>query len=72
MESATTTELTLPGLAAPEVAPELDTTHWLERTPQKRLMLFAGRSNPDLAEAIAKRIDDRDAGEHVLLVHAVA
>jgi ribose-phosphate pyrophosphokinase len=52
-----TTELTLPGLAAPEVARELDPNHWIERTPQKRLMLFAGRSNPDLANAIARRLD---------------
>jgi ribose-phosphate pyrophosphokinase len=58
VESATTTtELTLPGLAAtPEVAPELKPDHWLERTPQKRLMLFAGRSNPDLAEDISERL----------------
>src|SRR6266536_6554955 len=52
-----TTELTLPGLAAPEVARELDPNHWIERTPQKRLMLFAGRSNPVLANAIARRLD---------------
>jgi ribose-phosphate pyrophosphokinase len=56
VESATTTELTLPGLAAPEAAPELDPNHWLERTPRKRLMLFSGRSNPDLAQKIAARL----------------
>jgi ribose-phosphate pyrophosphokinase len=54
--TTTTTELTLPGLATREVAPEIDTNHWLERTPQKRLMLFAGRSNPDLARKIAGRL----------------
>jgi ribose-phosphate pyrophosphokinase len=52
-----TTELTLPGLATPEVAPALDPNHWIERTPHKRLMLFAGRSNMDLAQKIAERID---------------
>src|SRR5437588_3467621 len=57
VESAvTTTELTLPGLAGPEVAPEIDPNHWIERAPQKRLMLFAGRSNTDLAQKIAERI----------------
>ncbi len=56
MESATTTELTLPGLAAPETVPEIDPNHWLERTPQKRLMLFAGRSNTDLALKISERL----------------
>ncbi|HZC28233.1 MAG TPA: ribose-phosphate pyrophosphokinase, partial [Gaiellaceae bacterium] len=55
MESATT-ELTLPGLAVPEVAEAIHPNHWLERTPQKRLMLFAGRSNPDLAQKIATRL----------------
>src|SRR5438552_10084896 len=27
--------------------------HWIERGPQKRLMVFSGRSHPDLADAIA-------------------
>src|ERR671932_653164 len=53
VESATT-ELTLPGLAAPEVTPEVRPDHWLERTPQKRLMVFAGRSHPDLAQDIVE------------------
>jgi ribose-phosphate pyrophosphokinase len=58
VEGATTTraELTLPGLSVPEAAPAIDPNHWLERAPQKRLMLFAGRSNPDLAQKIAARI----------------
>ena len=55
MESATT-ELTLPGLAAPEVTPEVRPDHWLERTPQKRLMVFAGRSHPDLAQDIVEHL----------------
>jgi len=29
---------------------------WMERAPHKRLMLFAGRSNPGLGEAIAQRL----------------
>ena len=57
MESATTTaELTLPGLAAPEVKPELRPDHALERTPHKRLMVFSGRSHPDLAARIADEL----------------
>jgi ribose-phosphate pyrophosphokinase len=30
--------------------------HWLERGPQKRLMVFSGRSHPDLAQAIAGQL----------------
>src|ERR671935_1417815 len=57
VESATTTtELTLPGLAAPEVTPEVRPDHWLERTPQKRLMVFSGRSHPELAQRIADQL----------------
>jgi ribose-phosphate pyrophosphokinase len=55
VESATT-ELTLPGLAVPEPPPEAEPGHWLERTPHKRLMVFSGRSNPDLARRIAQRL----------------
>jgi ribose-phosphate pyrophosphokinase len=29
---------------------------WAERTPSKRLMVFSGRSNPDLAQRIADRL----------------
>src|SRR5690349_22855345 len=49
----------LPGLETNET-PELVTTpavgHWLERGPQKRLMVFSGRSHPDLADAIARQL----------------
>jgi ribose-phosphate pyrophosphokinase len=31
-------------------------TPWIERGPQKRLMLFSGRSNPELAERIADKL----------------
>jgi ribose-phosphate pyrophosphokinase len=54
---ATTTELTrLPGLEVKEVGPALETSNWIERAPQKRLMVFSGRSNPDLAGEIVKRL----------------
>jgi ribose-phosphate pyrophosphokinase len=56
-----TSELTrLPGL---EVAPtaertstELRPEHYIERGPWKRLMVFSGRSHPELAQRIAKAI----------------
>src|SRR2546423_9868142 len=50
-------EATLPGLEA--VGPGLPGTEgaaWIERGPQKRLMLVAGRSNPALAEAISEKL----------------
>jgi ribose-phosphate pyrophosphokinase len=51
------TELaSLPGLESPTTDPELNPTHWLERPPQKRLMVFSGRSNPDLAQKIAEQL----------------
>src|ERR671937_2821802 len=56
VESVTTAELTLPGLATPEVKPELRPDHSLERTPHKRLMVFSGRSHPDLAARIADHL----------------
>jgi ribose-phosphate pyrophosphokinase len=60
LEPTTMTELaTLPGLetvpatmAEGEIKPE----HWIERGPQKRLMLFSGRSHPELAEKIGERL----------------
>ena len=55
MESATT-ELALPGLEGAEARVEQAPGHWLERGPQKRLMVFAGRSHPDLAERIAEQL----------------
>src|SRR5919199_2861803 len=48
-----TTELSLPGLAAETPAPLPKPGHWIERGPQKRLMVFSGRSHPDLAQRIA-------------------
>src|SRR5213595_2699611 len=56
-----TETVTLPGLEATE-ATELVTVptpaagHWIERGPQKRLMVFSGRSHPELAGQIADHI----------------
>jgi ribose-phosphate pyrophosphokinase len=50
-------EATLPGLETVEPpVPETERTAWIERGPQKRLMLVSGRSNPALAETIAERL----------------
>jgi ribose-phosphate pyrophosphokinase len=51
-----TTDLPLPGLQVTPASPEPKPGHWLERGPQKRLMVFSGRSHPDLARQIAVRI----------------
>jgi ribose-phosphate pyrophosphokinase len=54
IESATTAELTrLPGLDVKEPAAQVEPGHWLPRAPEKRLMVFSGRSHPDLAAKIA-------------------
>jgi ribose-phosphate pyrophosphokinase len=57
-ESATpTAEATrLPGLEVVEAKPEVRPEHWIERGPSKRLMLFAGRSHPELAQKIAEKL----------------
>jgi len=56
MESLTTpTELALPGLEGAVVS-EPSTGHWIERGPQKRLMVFSGRSHPELAGQIAEKL----------------
>jgi ribose-phosphate pyrophosphokinase len=53
------TELaTLPGLETVESAqPAGERGHWLQRGPEGRLMLFSGRSNRDLAERIAEKLN---------------
>jgi ribose-phosphate pyrophosphokinase len=50
-----TTELVLPGLDDAEhpVVSQPEPGHWIERGPQKRLMVFSGRSHPELASSIA-------------------
>jgi ribose-phosphate pyrophosphokinase len=51
-------EATLPGLETVEpVLPVTERTPWIERGPQKRLMLFSGRSNPELADKIADKLN---------------
>jgi ribose-phosphate pyrophosphokinase len=54
MESLTA-ELSLPGLEKATMT-EPSRGHFIERGPQKRLMVFSGRSHPDLANAIARHI----------------
>ena len=53
-----TTELVLPGLDEVGLAAvtEPQPGHWIERGPQKRLMVFAGRSHSELAERIAEQV----------------
>jgi ribose-phosphate pyrophosphokinase len=51
-----TTELVLPGLEVAPVSVQPQSGHWLERGPHKRLMLFSGRSNPELARKIGERL----------------
>jgi ribose-phosphate pyrophosphokinase len=49
-----TTELALPGLESSEPMTQPSPGHWLERGPQKRLMVFSGRSHPGLAQRIVE------------------
>src|SRR5437667_12590570 len=58
MTSATTTptEARLPGLEVEAVEPQTKPNHWLERGNPKRLMVFSGRSHPDLATRIAEQL----------------
>jgi ribose-phosphate pyrophosphokinase len=51
-----TTELSLPGLSNEAAVPLPKPGHWIERGPQKRLMVFSGRSHPDLAQRIAEHL----------------
>src|SRR3954451_1816091 len=55
MESVTTAELALPGLEKGTLT-EASQGHWIERGPEKRLMVFSGRSHPDLAGQIAEKL----------------
>ena len=57
MESGTI-EQSLPGLEGMTPQPDLEVGRAIALAPQKRLMLFSGRSNPDLAHA------DRRAARH--------
>ncbi len=55
MESGTI-EQALPGLEVESVLPEMSTGHAIPLTPQKRLMVFAGRSHEELAQRIAEKL----------------
>jgi len=52
-----TIEQSLPGLEAMTPQTELEVGRAIALAPQKRLMLFSGRSNPDLAQRIAAHLD---------------
>ena len=56
MESPTATELALPGLEGGTVMSDPSPQHYIVRGPEKRLMVFAGRSHPELAAAIAEKL----------------
>src|ERR1700749_2294995 len=49
-----TSELVLPGLDPGAPMSEPTPGHWIERGPQKRLMVVSGRSHPELAQRIAE------------------
>ncbi len=56
MESATATELALPGLEGGVVTTDPSPRHYIARGPQKRLMVFSGRSHPELASSMAEKV----------------
>jgi ribose-phosphate pyrophosphokinase len=60
VESGTTELARLPGLEVPELQvtqPSGERGRWIERGPSGKLMLFSGRSNPDLAFKIADQLN---------------
>jgi ribose-phosphate pyrophosphokinase len=56
METPTATELALPGLEGGVVMNDPSPQHYIVRGPEKRLMVFSGRSHPELAAAIAEKL----------------
>jgi ribose-phosphate pyrophosphokinase len=56
IESATTELTALPGLETSEPRAEPVPGHFIERGPSKRLMVFSGRSHPELAQRIAQHL----------------
>jgi ribose-phosphate pyrophosphokinase len=56
MESATVEAPPLPGLELTGVSARPAPGHWIERGPQKRLMVFSGRSHLDLATRISEQL----------------
>jgi ribose-phosphate pyrophosphokinase len=60
VESPTTELPRLPGLEVPEhqvTHPSGERGRWIERGPSGKLMLFSGRSNPELAHRIADQLN---------------
>jgi ribose-phosphate pyrophosphokinase len=60
VESPTTELPRLPGLEGPELQPTQpsgERGRWIERGPSGKLMLFSGRSNPELALRIADQLN---------------
>jgi ribose-phosphate pyrophosphokinase len=60
VESPTTELPRLPGLEVPELQvthPSGERGRWIERGPSGKLMLFSGRSNPELAHRIADQLN---------------
>jgi ribose-phosphate pyrophosphokinase len=56
MESPTATEIALPGLEGGAVLSDPSPQHFIVRGPQKRLMVFSGRSHPALAASMAGKL----------------
>ncbi len=56
METPTAIELALPGLEGSVVTSEPAPEHFIVRGPQKRLMVFSGRSHPELARSMAEKL----------------
>jgi ribose-phosphate pyrophosphokinase len=57
VDSVTTTEYAaLPGLESVTEHVRPEPGHWIEHGPKKRLMVFAGRSHPELAQRIADKL----------------
>ena len=52
----TPTEARLPGLDVEVAEPQTKPSHWLERGNPKRLMVFSGRSHPELARRISEHL----------------
>jgi len=66
IETGTTELATLPGLASVEsAAAGQQRDHYLRRGPEGKLMLFSGRSNPDLAGRIADQLGIETGDVHV-------
>ena len=53
---ATAELASLPGLGPMTEHTQPQPGHWIERGPSKRLMVFSGRSHPDLAQKIADKL----------------